>query len=46
MTDFKQLLTALSSETRYMMWYYIGHILTFFRAVVLTTGAFFVGFGF
>lgn len=27
----------MKSETRYKMWYYIGHILTFFRVAVLTT---------
>ena len=36
----------MKSETRYMMWYYIGHVLTFFQVVVLTTSALFVGLGF
>lgn len=36
----------MKSETRYMMWYYIGHILTFFRVVGLATAVFYAIFGF
>lgn len=35
----------MKSETRYMMWYYIGHVLTFFQITILTIIMLCVGLG-